>query len=242
MRSIDKGASPGCLGQLRRQLRATARATREPPTPASWDPGRCAQPIREALWRDQRGLCGYCMQRMEPRGHRDLPPPGNWGMRIEHITPRDPHTGDPRRMYDWDNLLGVCGGRSPATNETVDHCDRTRGSTPLAVDPTRQPMERLFRYPRRGDGLAIVVRDDAPCDQESVARDIEHTLCLNHPTLCRRRREALDDLRERLRRSKRIEQTLRRVWARLAEAEQLPEFAAMLRAYVARKMRQRGLG
>lgn len=242
MRSIDRGASPQCLGHLRRALLAVERETRAAPTPEMWDPGDCAQPIREALWRDQRGLCGYCMQRIEPRGHRDHPPPGNWGMRIEHLTPRDPRTGDPRCMYAWDNLLGVCGGRSPASDEAFDHCDRARGSTPLTVDPTRHPVERIFRYPRRGDGLVIEVRDDAPCDRAAVERDVEQTLCLNHPTLSRRRREALDGLRERLRRSKRIDQTLRRLWTRLAEAEPLPEFAAVLRLYVEGKMRQRALG
>lgn len=243
MLPIDKGAAPGCLGQLRRVLRATARQTGEAPAAKAWNPGGCAQPLREALHRDQGGLCGYCMQRIEPHGHRDLPPPGNWGMRIEHIAPRDgniPH-GDPARMYDWDNLLGVCGGRSPSANETFDHCDRARGSTALAVDPTRQQVHLIFWYPREGDGLAIRVHAEAPCDQAAVADDLA-TLRLNHPTLCARRRRALDDLRTRLGRSKNVKRTLKRAWARLtADDRPLPEFAGVLRIYVARKLRQHGL-
>lgn len=243
MLPIDKGAPPGCLGQLRRALRAEIRRTGKQPRANAWAPGDCAQPIRDALHRDQRGLCGYCMQRIEPQGHRDLPPPGNWGMRIEHITPRDPAVehGDPAQMYDWQNLLGVCGGRSPSTNEPFDHCDRTRGSQALTVDPTTQRVDLYFRYPREGNGLAIRVRADAPCDQAAVSTDLV-TLCLNHKALCRRRLDALNDLRTRLGRSKNVRQTLTRAWDRLGRADgPLPEFAGVLRVYVARKLRQRGL-
>lgn len=148
MRAIDKGAAPPCLADRQRELDRKVKETGRPPEPGDWEPKDCAQPIREALWRDQFGLCGYCTQRIETTPHVDGKIPPSRGMRIEHIVTREDEAA---RMYEWANLLGVCGGRSSsAAGVSYDHCDRARGDQPLHIDPTRKTPdpESAFDYHR----------------------------------------------------------------------------------------------
>lgn len=245
MRWIEKGPRPGCLTALARQARRHERETGTPPTANDWDPGTCAQTIRDALHSNQHGLCGYCTQRILAIGHLDLPPPnGNGGMRIEHLLPRDPETGDPRRMYDWENLLGVCGGRSGAPGGAVhDHCDRTRGSQPLTLDPHRAPhVETVLWFSREppdgedGDGLWLHGPEDLAVD---VA-----TLNLNNPVLRGRRRTVENEIALSLRRLSARGRSVRTWLERLLvtattpdAAGLLPPFAPVVRQYAERKLR-----
>jgi 5-methylcytosine-specific restriction endonuclease McrA len=101
VRSIEKGQEPRCVAELRREARRIAKDTGKAAVPTDWEPKDCGDPIREALWREQGGLCAYCMRRIEPRGDK---------MKIEHFVSR---SLEPNRMYDWDNLLGTltsCAG------------------------------------------------------------------------------------------------------------------------------------
>ena len=242
MRWTDKGPAPGCLAERRRELARLERETGRAPTPEDWAPLDCGQPIRDALWRDQAGLCGYCCGRIKAVGHADQPPPGNGGMRIEHITSR--HDA-PRRMYEWENLLGVCGGLSGAPGGTLDpHCDRTKGERPLTIDPTRRAPDPLtvFTYRRcpQTGGLLIEPVPGA----EAHTADIE-LLALNNPALAHRRREAENAVARRLKgttgpeRRRLLDRTLRAASVP-DSAGRLPEFAPVVVRYVTRKLSSDG--
>lgn len=236
MRRIDKGPAPPCLADCRREARRIEKETGEAPRAEDWNPGACAQPVRDALHRDQHGLCGYCMQRVGRQGCRDLPVPfGNRGMRIEHLTPRE---HEPRRMYDWANLLGVCGGRSGGpSGEVFDHCDRSRGSRKLRLNPTKGPRpEDIVSYRRcpETDGLLI---DAAP----PYDADVSH-LALNNPALARRRRDAERAIARLLARARPGTDRRRLLERLLAGATtpdpngELPEFAPVVVRYIQRKL------
>ena len=235
MRWIQKGAPPGCLAALRKEMLRVERATGKPTQPADWSPGSCSDPIYKALHRDQFGLCGYCTQRIQPIGHRDHPPPiGNGGMRIEHMVTRD---AEPTRMYDWDNLLGVCGGRTlTPLGKTEDHCDRMRGGQDLTLNPTRRVPDpaAAFTYRRCPDTGHLLM--DGP------ASDIKH-LNLNHPGLAQRRRDAENRIAKHLATAKKPVERRKLLERELVTATTpdslgtLPEFAPVIERYIRKKLR-----
>lgn len=82
------------------------------------------QGLREAIVRDQGGICCYCMQRIKPDERR---------MKIEHWAAQDTN---PERQLDYRNLLGAClGGQGHPLAQ--QHCDTRKGSQALTIHPTR---------------------------------------------------------------------------------------------------------
>lgn len=245
MRPIEKGPPPPCLAELKGELRRVERESGQRPKPDDWAPGSCAQSIRDALHRDQHGLCGYCMQSIAPHGHRDKPK-DNRGMRIEHLITR---RAESRRMYDWPNLIGVCGGRSGAPGGAVyDHCDRARNDAPLTLSPIApSPVETSIRFSRQApadvddDGDSVWIH--APAELQA---DLE-ILNLNNPALRRRRRDAEGQIARQLaalvKRRKSPLAYLRRLVETAATPEPggtLPAFAPVVQQYAERKLREHG--
>ncbi|MBU0550446.1 TIGR02646 family protein [Myxococcota bacterium] len=237
MRHIKRGHAPSCLADLRREAKRIERETQKPPTNDDWSPSDCAQPIREALWRDQHGLCAYCARSIKAIGHLDLPS-SNGGMRIEHFIPRE---DEPQRMYEWNNLLGVCGGQSngPGGNTSEQHCDRARGSTPLHMNPAGSGLrpEEVFRYRRHPERNELLIEADAPYNA-----DIQ-TLNLNDSILAYARRQAEQAVAKRLKSAKNAQERRQLLERRLKAATtpndegQLPAFAPVVERYVRQKLR-----
>lgn len=118
MRRIEKGLEPACMEELRQ-------------TPgADWStvPGADKQKMRKQAWKEQYGLCAYCMSRLSR--------PSADGMKIEHFVPR---AEDNTSLFDWSNLLGVCLGNL-GVDGAADrfHCDTHRGN------PEAQPEHRTL--------------------------------------------------------------------------------------------------
>jgi len=230
VRRIEKAAEPPCLAQLRRDAAFTEKGSGTPPVNDDWNPGSCADAIRNALVAEQYGLCAYCMGRIQARGLREeLAKLG--GMKIEHWAAREDH---PQAMYDWGNLLGVCGGVYNGPQGPVKHCDASRGSTPLYVHPARRPpdSEAVFTYDQGGS-----ITGNTP---EAVA-DVR-TLNLSADRLTENRRAVVDALRRRLM-TRDDAATLRGLYraATTPTAEGLPAYAAVAARYLAKKLHQRGL-
>lgn len=185
------------------------------------------------------------MKSIGRQGHRDAPPPlGNGGMRIEHLEPR---STAPELMYDWENLLGVCGGRSGMPGgEYYTHCDRARRDRPLTIRPTAA-VEASLRYARQApDGE---VNDDpglwliAPAELQA---DVD-TLHLNNPALRRARRDAEKNvatlLERRHKQGKPMVPFLRQLLQAAATPDGegcLPAFAPVVQRYVEGKLRAHG--
>jgi uncharacterized protein (TIGR02646 family) len=246
VRRIKKGTPPACLDKLARDAQRIERETGKTPLPEDWSPGTCAQPTRDALFRDQCGLCGYCLQQIGKHGHRDHPSPtGNGGMRIEHVVAR---RHEPHQMYAWSNLLGVCGGRSGAPGgEAHDHCDRSRGDRTLALNPNASPLvETALWFSRQAlDGS----EDDGLWVRSAAEYQNDITILeLNNPALRRRRRDAervvAEELSRLQRRGKSPIAYLQRLLltATTPDSEgRLPSFAPVVRQYAERKLRNHGL-
>jgi uncharacterized protein (TIGR02646 family) len=255
VRTIEKGMEPACLAGLRREALRVERDTGKPPTGADWDPRDCGEPIRMALCYEQQGLCAYCMRRIRPRGD---------GMKIEHFVAR---SDDPRRMYDWDNLLGVCDGVIRGGSEgEIFTCDTARGDRPLHINPAKPPPKPEDMFIIGKSGRIDVEGDDAKSDRETLnlnhpppvagrqaelkdprellrsnAKADRKTLNLNHPRLVARRRAVIEDLRKRLRSNDDIK-AIRRLLQIFSTPTRdgLPEYARVAVEYLQRKLRARG--
>ena len=118
------------------------------------------QPIRDALVREQHGLCAYCMKRIEP----------NEKMNIEHY---NPVKGYKEKVLNYGNMLGCCSGGS---KEDAEHkvlcCDAAKKSTPITIDPRDRTMMDRIRY--RRDGWIHIYPED-----EKLQNDIDNVLKLN---------------------------------------------------------------
>ncbi|MCA9560747.1 MAG: TIGR02646 family protein [Myxococcales bacterium] len=196
MRDITKGPEPEALQRHRRDVAVG-------PTFDNLPRGE----VKAALSRDQRGLCCYCMRRLDLATAR-----------IEHWAPKSKH---PDRALDWQNLLLACDGHAGEGPE-AHTCDVLTSDTEIALDPLNG-VERWLRYDAQGRILAR---------RADHTRDIEQTLGLNRPQLTRGRRAAVDGLIDGLRRKK-ADKEWSREWLeseqrRLGERERLQAFHALL--------------
>lgn len=208
---ITKGPEPRQLIELR----ASENRTPQPRLDQVASSG-LKQVLREATSRDQGGICCYCQTRIKPQVA---------GMKIEHFEPQSSPRGADMRL-DWQNLHGAClgnEGRSPSSQS----CDTHKGSRTCSLDPLHV-RDSDFSYTARG-------RIRHP-DQAAV----DDILNLNARHLQRGRRQALDALSNRLRRSGYSRAALRRELDACTDATagMLPPFAGLLAHYLRRKLRQ----
>lgn len=233
MRRIHKESEPDCLRLRRLEAQRLERDTGAPPTSKDWEmSAECKASLQHTLVADQRGLCAFCMSRIKPHGYRsELHHLG--GMKIEHFYARE---HEPRRMFDWDGLLGVCGGESRGLDGLVEHCDTSRKSKPLSIHPARAlpDPERAFVY--RSDGF--ITADSA---SPGALEDLQ-TLNLNAKHLVRNRKEVIDALRQKLARDG-SDARLRRLYSTATTPSDglLPPYALVAAQYLAKKFRARGL-
>lgn len=205
MRRIDKGPPPASLSHHAARPGAT------------YDDYREKQDLREALVRDQRGLCCYCMQRIRPTPA---------GIRIEHFRPRRHEA----LQLSWTNLLGACPGVVANAREVHHTCDVSKGDQEISVDPQRlRPGE--IRY--GADGTMTIVGNGAQADLDDVLR-------LNHPRLVGNRRRVHDSLiRELIGAGGRAAWPRARLEQKLAairEGSELPEFAGLMEFWLERRL------
>lgn len=166
MLPIKKGPAPRAL------LDAVQRVRRTPDTTLSWkqiDSSERAD-IRDALLREQGGLCAYCMRKITSDDAH-----------IEHIRPQSAGAGhDDPDSVDYANLLAVCNGFEGSSAGLT--CDKARGNRFLTVNPLKPATLESIRYRRDG---TIYSNDQA------INQDLTDTLNLNQRLLLRNRREAL---------------------------------------------------
>lgn len=204
MQRIRKGAAPpelAVLGAVKKdwsELRADEK-----------------EPVLRALLVDQKGVCAYCMRRIDASRDADGQPVAT----IEHWHARS--DGGPH--FDWANLLAVCSGRF----DGVLICDKYRGDRPLTHHPARTDpdLDTLVTYGSRDGELHIGDSDDP-------AR-----LNLNQKLLKRNRVAVQTAFLQWY--AKADTTTLRGRLAVLDEGPDLPEYAGVLRHLLRRAIRHR---
>lgn len=218
MRHIPKGNEPAELERYRQV------------PGASYDgPSFPHQEVREALIRDQGGICCFCMRRIASDAAE---------MKVAHFVPR---SVDSSLEMTWSNLLGACLGladrsdRRPA-NQT---CDTRQKNQCLSIDPRKASIPSVIEYSNNGR-ISIA---SSRCSKETYAalqRDLDNTLNLNHPALCRARKEALEAALNELRRRKPKgswgQQWLENRLRDWRDSAVLPPFFGIIEHYIAKRI------
>lgn len=251
MRRVRKESEPTCLADRRRELQREIRDAGRA-VASDWDKlGECARNVRAALVRDQDHLCAYCGRRLirppqdfedagETRG-RPVSRLGNT-MKIEHFAAR---SLIPERMFDWDNLLGVCSGQFIIQGQTIVTCDSARGNRPLHIHPVTHPRDPAELFPIHGGHLRDERGDPRlgevfPQGEGALADTF--TLNLNAEFLVDDRASVIRDLRVRLSKDD-SPQAIRRLFkaCTVAGSDGLPPYAHVAAAYLRGKARARGI-
>lgn len=162
MRLIRKGAEPPLLLAYRKTAGAHYDGL----------PADAKVELRAALVRDQRGLCCFCMQRVEATVAPALK------VKIAHVTPQQI---DKTRDLEWSNLLAACPGNEGAPYER-QHCDTRQGNKVLRISPRDEAHVATLSYTTHGE-----IRTT----REDFLHDLEGTLNLNDINLIHNRREAV---------------------------------------------------
>lgn len=157
MRTIAKGIEPASL--------TAHRKTRQ----SDYGNYAAKDELRNALVREQRGLCCYCMSRI----HADPK-----AMKIEHWRSQRRYR-DEQLVYK--NLLGACPG-GEGERPSAQHCDTRKDKRTLKWNPAN-PAHRIERR-IRFDSDGTIRSDDAEFE-----RQLDEVLGLNL-TWLKRNREA----------------------------------------------------
>ncbi|WP_375559410.1 retron system putative HNH endonuclease [Bernardetia sp. OM2101] len=115
--------------------------------------------LKHSLLEEQGHICCYCMQRIDFDG-----------MQIEHYKPKDKNKY-PELQLDYDNLLGVCKGK---TNENISHCDTLKKNEELKFlaphENSRKHILQKLKYTASGEMTS---------ESEEVRDELEDILNLN---------------------------------------------------------------
>lgn len=137
----------------------------------------CNKPdIRQALLKEQGYICAYCMQRIDEEVDEDGLPI----TRIEHYEAQSGEKGEYLRL-NFMNMLAVCTGDRGLADDLL-HCDKSRGNTPLTIDPRHKNCEHDIRYSPDGKIYS---------NKQEINKDLDEILHLNTPYLKNGRKTAM---------------------------------------------------
>lgn len=135
-------------------------------------PTEVKQILRESLWREQGGICAYCMQSIKPNGQ---------SMKIEHF-----HARNSDNELDYHNLLAVCHG---GEGRRVEHhtCDTCKGDREIHISPLNAGDMLTISYTSNG-----IITTSKPGGQD----ELDAILNLNDKYLVQNRRKQLHALKK----------------------------------------------
>ena len=164
MRTITKGVEPASLSVHRGM------------SYSDYDNYKEKDELRDALVKEQRGLCCYCMGQIS----------SDWGsIKVEHWRCRSQYRC---RQLDYSNLLGAClGGKG--YSRRFQHCDTYKENKDLRWNPADplHDIETQLLYTADGG----IESDDAEFNTQ-----LEEVLNLNLSVLMTQRRRVLDAILE----------------------------------------------
>lgn len=105
---------------------------------AEYDAKKC---LREALYKEQGGICAYCMQRLDNEQKENIITTN----RIEHVLSREKHD-DLKLVYT--NMVMCCSGL--IKEERIDHifCDRKKKNDDIHFSPLDTKLIASLSYHR----------------------------------------------------------------------------------------------
>ena len=192
-------------------------------------PAEPMKDIRKQMWTEQKGLCAYCMCKLN--SPKDV--------RIEHYLARNPKDKeyDAASALDYKNMLGVCYGNSlqPGTKEEDKTCDAHRGNKSLTVNPYDITSIRKIFYTSDG----YIASDD-----ENINIDVNDTLNLNCKarSLPQNRKAVLIQAKKEIQKlcgNKSHQfylEVLERYYKRYAEREMLPPYCGIVIAWLGKEL------
>lgn len=132
--------------------------------------------IGNALYREQHGLCAYCMRRIELEPDQEDGESNS--IRIEHYKAL---SKEKEKALDYQNFLGVCYGGEHDNRDKpyILCCDAARKEKTLTINPWDRRQMDAIAYERNGK---IFVRTDKGLDSdlvEKMQRDLDEVLVLN---------------------------------------------------------------
>jgi len=154
---IKRGKEPNSLLKFRKD-NPDAEYETDMPTDVLRD-------IREQMWEEQKGLCAYCMRKVDSPSV----------MRIEHCMPRHPQSElehEKKEDLDFKWMLGVCYGNSIVRGVSPEDktCDAHKENAELTVNPFDEMSVRKIKYKEDGS----IYSDDF-----EINKDVTETLNLN---------------------------------------------------------------
>ncbi len=136
--------------------------------------------LRQALFEEQGGICGYCMRRIKYVAGEVT------DTRIEHLKPRalSIEQGKPEETLSYANMILCCNGDIGNNNNA--HCDRRKGEREISFTPFDDAFINTISYSSR-DGR--IRSSNRQYDEE-----FNTILNLNHPLLAANRHKVLEGL------------------------------------------------
>lgn len=101
--------------------------------------------LRESLYKEQGGICAYCMGRLNPEPSEDA----HTRNKVEHIKPRESCNRDER--MDYNNLVLCCHGTIAGTAPESTHCDTHKGSSIISFTPMNPVFIDTLSYNYSGE-------------------------------------------------------------------------------------------
>lgn len=186
MRLIRKDKEPRSLVEYRKLENATYDGL---PTDTKIE-------LRTALIGEQGGLCCYCMRRIRDDEEKERKQQKNEKesqVRIEHWKPQSRYDGQSNHedlTLAWTNLFAACNGNE-GNAHSEQHCDVRKHNEEITLNPTN---------PRHIASLSYGTSGQLQSEDAALHRDLEDVLNLNHVTLQRNRKDAVQGMLESLHR------------------------------------------
>lgn len=130
------------------------------PTP-NYDNFREKADVLKALWKEQNGLCAFCMQQIqEAKSDKML---------IEHFYPEDKYLD---LLLEYRNYLGVCLGGKKGLKDLY-HCDKSKKNIEISICPHDKTMMEQIKF--ASDGSVFTGNDQYDYEINEVLRlNLEH--------------------------------------------------------------------
>ena len=183
--------------------------------------------LRQALCKEQGGLCGYCMRRVTVVEGKPT------DTRIEHLKPQSQSLdqGSSKETLAYGNMILCCNGDIDGDKNL--HCDASKGKKELHINPFDANAIATIFYSSKDGGIKST--------NPIYNNDLNEVLNLNHPRLMANRRAVLRGLvtqmGRKIWRKADIDRKLAYYGARTSTGE-LHEYCGVALWYLSKKLRQ----